>query len=450
MLLFQSTRRRTTWSLIGALLTLLGCSADFGLSPKPSRMHPPYLAVVVFVDAPAEIVNRGPYSFRIRELSGTLGVDTSLRASPKDTIILPVQPATYRIDISDVPTTCGVREGTAQSVVVPERSNTSLARFFITCSPALVVVAYTDGVAPDSNYVLTVQGGTGTDSVNRAYLLAANDTTRFEAIKPGTYAVGLQHVAPNCVVVSDGGEQISAKITPTGGVFIAFRVICSEVARRPRIVQAVASYGGGSLAYMIRAIDPDRDIERTFVDVTDCNRKSVLPGGGLRRGGFSGFLNVTGKDTAVIIGGYDVAVSDDVLRNKCIAIWVADERGNTSDFSELPLPPRDAARSPTATMFNARLNGTTSLQAQLSVSDPNNDYVGMFGVYYLRDGIVAPPMDGQPDRLVLVSPGVIGAAVPTLPLGIGLGEWSDYLSFVVYLIDRAGNFTRLEDNDLFR
>src|SRR5262245_37067716 len=113
-MLFQSTRRRTTWFLIGALLTLLGCSADFGMSPKQNRMHPPYLAVVVFVDAPPEVVTRGPYTFRIRELSGTLGVDTTIRASPKDTIILPVQPATYRIDVSDVPATCGVREGTRQ------------------------------------------------------------------------------------------------------------------------------------------------------------------------------------------------------------------------------------------------------------------------------------------------------------------------------------------------
>src|SRR5262245_54481142 len=136
-MLLTFSRRRTTWFLLGALLTLLGCSADFGMSPRQSRMHPPYLAVVVFVDAPPEIATRGPFSFRIRELSGTLGIDTSLRASPKDTIIIPVAPATYRVDISDVPSTCGVREGTAQSVVVPENSNTSLARFFINCSPAL-------------------------------------------------------------------------------------------------------------------------------------------------------------------------------------------------------------------------------------------------------------------------------------------------------------------------
>jgi len=448
-MLSQSSRRRTTWLFVGALLTLLGCSADFGMAPRQSRMRPPYLAVVVFVDAPPEMVSRGPYSFRIRELSGTLGVDTSLRASPKDTIILPVQPATYRVDISDVPSTCGVREGTSHSVTVPEKSNTSLTRFFINCSPALVVAAYTDGVFPDSDYILTVQGGSGTDSVNRAFLVEANDTTRVESLKAGTYTIALHHVAANCMITSDGGEQISAKITPAGGVFVAFRIVCSEVARRPRIVQAAASYGGGSLAYIIRAVDPDKDIERTFVDVTDCNRKSVLPGGGLRRGGFSGYPNVTGKDTAVIVGAYDLTVSDDVIRNKCIAIWVADERGNTSEFSELPLPPRDAARSPTAPTFNARLNGTRGIQAQVTAADPNDDYVGLFAFYQLRDGIVSPG-DGQPDRLVPAPAGIIGTTIQELPLGIGFGEWSDYLSFVVYLVDRAGNFTRLEDHDLFR
>src|SRR5262245_18648984 len=141
-MLLQSSRRRTTWLFVGAaLLTLLGCSADLGfLLPKQqSSMRPPYLAVVVLVGAPAEVATPRPYTFRLRNLSGTLGLHTTVRARPKDTIIIPVQPATYRIDISDVPATCGVREGTTQSVVVPERANTSLARFFINCSPALVV-----------------------------------------------------------------------------------------------------------------------------------------------------------------------------------------------------------------------------------------------------------------------------------------------------------------------
>src|SRR3990170_1911541 len=38
---------------------------------------PPYLAIVVAVDAPAEVTVRGPYSFRVRELSGTLPIDTT-------------------------------------------------------------------------------------------------------------------------------------------------------------------------------------------------------------------------------------------------------------------------------------------------------------------------------------------------------------------------------------
>jgi hypothetical protein len=64
--------------------------------------------------------------------------------------------------------------------------------------------------------------------------------------------------------------------------------------------------------------------------------------------------------------------------------------------------------------------------------------------------VVLFPGDGQPDRLVPAPSGIVGTTIQELPLGIGFGEWSDYLAFVVYLVDRAGNFTRLEDRDLFR
>src|SRR5262249_15572632 len=157
---------------------------------------------------------RGPYQFRVRELSGTVGVDTSFRASPKDTVIFSVVPASYRVDISDVPGTCGVRDGTVQSIVVPKNSNTSLVRFYITCTPALVVAAYTDGVNPDPDYVLTVQSTTGGDE--RAFIVQANDTTRIESLSAGTYTVGLRHIAANCVITSDGGDQVTAAISAAG------------------------------------------------------------------------------------------------------------------------------------------------------------------------------------------------------------------------------------------
>lgn len=441
-------RTRAGRGIVGvAAAFLLGpaCAPDAAMGPGGTG--PPYLAIVVSVDAPPEVTSRGPYSFRVRDLSGTLPLDTTVRASQKDTIIFHVEPATYRIDIANVPASCGVRDGTAQAVTVPPNTNTSLVRFFVICTPALAVSVLTDGSNPDSAYILTVKGGSGPERVS---IIAANDTVRLDGLAVGTYSVTLRHVAANCVVTSDGGDNRSASISASGGSLLAFRVVCSEESRRPRIVYLAGSYANGSVGFFLRATDPDRDIERTFLDVTDCNRKSVLPGGGRRRGGYSGFPNVTRQDTAQIIGAYDFGVTDATLAGRCIAAWVADERGNMSEFVEIPLAARVSARSPAAPTFNARFNGTRGLQVQLSPTDPDGDFVGLFVVYLLRDGVVSLPGDGLPDRLVSHSPGIIGGIIPELPLGIGFGAWNDYLGVIVYLVDRAGNFTRLEDNDLFR
>lgn len=436
---------RRACTLIAVLLAAAACRPDASSGPIGKR--PPYIAIVVSVDAPREIITRGPYAFRVRDLSGTLPIDTTLHATPKDTLILSVEPATYRVDIADVPATCGVRDGTAQAITVPPNTNTSLVRFFISCAPALTVSALTDGSNPDSVYVLTVKGSTGAERVS---VIAANDTVRLDGLAAGNYAVTLRHVASNCVVTSDGGENVSASISESGGAFVAYRVICSDQKLRPRIVHLAGTYSNGSLGFYLRAVDPDRDIERTFVDVTDCNRKSILPGGGRRRGGFSGFPNVTRQDTAQIIGAYDVAVTDAAFSGRCIAAWVADERGNTSEFVELPLAPRVSSRSPVASTLNARFNGTRGLQVQVAPSDPDGDYVGLFVVYLLRDAVVSLPSDGLPDRLISHPPGIIGSIIPELPFGIGFGIWNDYLGVIVYLVDRTGNFTRLEDGDLFR
>ncbi len=428
-----------------ALVAALACRPD--AATGPAGRHPPYLAIVVSVDAPPEVTSRGPYRFRVRELSGTLPIDTTLRASPKDTLIIPVEPASYRVDIADVPATCGVRDGTAQAITVPPNTNTSLIRFFISCTPALAVSVFTDGANPDTAYVLTVKAASGAERVS---IISGNDTVRLDGLSPGAYSVTLRHVAPNCAVTSDGGENASATLTASGGAVVAFRIVCSEESRRPRIVAFASSHAGGSVGFFLRATDPDGDIERSYLDVTNCARRSVLPGGGRLRGGFSGAENVTRKDTARIVGAYDFGLSDAALAGRCVAAFVADARGNMSEIVELPLRPRVAAQSPVGTGFNARFNGTRGLQVQVTPSDPDGDYAGMFVVYLLRDAIVSFPADGQPDRLVAYPAGIIGTTIPELPFGIGFGSWSDYLGVIVYLVDRAGNLTRLEDADLLR
>src|SRR6185295_15013423 len=47
-----------------------------------------YLAIVTLVDAAPGISPGGHYSYRVREVSGTLNIDTTINVAPQDTVIL--------------------------------------------------------------------------------------------------------------------------------------------------------------------------------------------------------------------------------------------------------------------------------------------------------------------------------------------------------------------------
>ena len=81
------------------------------------------------------------------------------------------------------------------------------------------------------------------------------------------------------------------------------------------------------------------------------------------------------------------------------------------------------------------------------MSDPN--FAGTFVAARLRDGILFPA-DGNPDIGVFNAVGYEGVQLPVVPLGNGRPEYYDYYGVIVYLFNANGNFTRLEDNDLFR
>lgn len=441
--MFRSALRHVRTA--GALCTIvLGASClDRALAPQEGA---PYLAVLVSVSAPDEVTSRGPFRFRVRELSGTLRYDTLFNATPADTTILSVEPATYVIEIGDVPSTCGIRDG-AQVLVVPPNTNTTVARFTVICRNAITVSVLSDGQRMDSGYVYTVENKGG---VVLAGPLAPNDTVLLDNVAPGAYDVSLRLVQDNCTVVSDGGATVPIEVLASGGATINYRVTCSELSRRPRIMSLKGSYHSGGVGFVMRVVDPDRDVERYAWDVTDCNRRSVLTGGQRRRGGFAGWPNVTGKDTATIVGAYEIPLSEAEIQGRCMAVYVGDERGNISEILEVPLAARNAFASPGALRFNAFLIGQQFLRVLLEVIDPNDDYAGAFIYYNLRDGILVRPPDGLPDRLVFQPPGVLNTQLSDLPFGIGYGAWNDYLSVTVFLVDREGNTTRIEDGDLFQ
>ncbi len=426
-------------------LALGSCALENTLGPLGGQ--PPYLAVVVLVDAPDEVTTRGPYRFHVKELSGTIGYDTTFRATPRDTIILSVEPATYTIEISDVPETCGVRDGNLQFALVPPKTNTTLTRFNLVCRNALTLITLTDGLVPDSSYIYAVTRG---DSAISAGTMAGNDTLLIDGLQPGDYQVTLRHIAPQCAVLSDGGEIANFRLTEKGGHRLVYRITCSDEAMRPKLIEFKGSYDRGSVGFFLRIYDKQRDVDDYFWDITDCRRHSILPGGPRRRGAMRGFDNTSYRDTAVIIGAHDVSLPDTTLRKSCQAVWVHDDYINVTEVVEIPLVARRATSSPTPNAFNALYIGTVGMKIVLNVRDQENDFLGVFVMYTLRDGTIARPPDGLQDRLLFQPPGQLGSDIRDIPFDIGFGTWTDYYGAIVWLLDRAGNMTRLEDADPFR
>lgn len=427
--------------IVPALLVVaLGCT-------EPTRVvQPTYLAIVNKILAPAGVPPTGTYRYRIAELSGTLHIDTTLTGAPTDTVIVILPPATYEVTISDVPPVCGVRQP-VQYVQIPPRSNTSIIRYAIDCDAALTIETSTDGfdVDPEFLYRLTAPDGT-----ERLGSVRSNDTLRVSGVGAGEYDFQLIGIAEHCVVTSDGGARRRLTVREQGGAQLLFRVVCSRVAERPRLLALRGSYAGGVSAFTLRAVDPDRDIERYYWDLTDCRANSVLPKGGrLRRN----LLNerTAYQDTVLIAAAFEVGVADSLLAGKCVAMRVMDQYGNSTPVIQAPLAPA-VGRPPVIERFNASYIGTSHLRTTLAARDPDGDLVGTFVAARLRDGVLGPP-DGAQDIGIFSSAGFLGTAIPDFRLGTPndrFPRYDDYYGLIVYVIDAAGNFVRQEDSDLFR
>jgi hypothetical protein len=239
------------------------------------------------------------------------------------------------------------------------------------------------------------------------------------------------------------------EVVPGGGTVVDVHLECSDPALRPVLLEFQAAYGSGASVFRIRARDPNRDIERYYWDITDCRGTSVLPaplGRRLRRGLSSG--RTAGQDTIVVVGAYELGLPDSAIAGRCTAIRVADEPGNTTPVIEVPTRTSVVAAAPRATTFNAVYIGTQAVRTTLAVTDPDGDFAGVFVAARLRDGILSPP-DGQPDIGIYNVAGYLVPNLPDLPLTSRI-QYGDVLAIIVYLVDGAGNFTRLEDSDVFR
>src|SRR5262249_54758049 len=201
----------------------------------------------------------------------------------------------------------------------------------------------------------------------------------------------------------------------------------------------------GIAGVVFRAGDPDRDIERYVWDLTDCRRASLLPNGPGTRAGLSGGRTAN-ADTMTVLTTFAVGIPDSSMSGKCVALWLADTQGNPSEVVEVPLG--GSGHAPGAAAFNAHFLGTDLLRTDLVATDSDGDFVGVFVQVRLRDGSLGLP-DGVEDVAYFNTVVYLGSAVPDVPLGSGRLPYDSYYAVIVYLLDAQGNFTRIEDADLF-
>ena len=430
---------RARWVLLGVTVTVSACRDV--IAPTTA---PPYLAIVTQVVAPSRAAIGTRYQYRVREASGTLGIDTAVVAAPSDTVILSVPPATYVVELSGVPPVCKVRNEGRAAIVIAPNTNTSVVRYFVTCQAELTVTIATEGgAAADSLYAYHI--GTS-DGSERLGLLRANDTLVLFHLPAGDAVFDLGGGAANCDFTNDGGATRRIRLDSLGGAELDFRVACSEPARRPRLLWARPSYHDGVGGLVFQATDPDRDVNAYAWDVTDCRRTSILPGGRRVRGGL-GSGRTANQDTVTIISAFEIGLPDSAARGACATVWVVDDQGNMSSIVEMPLAAADGS-PPVATLFNAHFAGTVLLRTDLAAADPDGDFLGFFAAVRLRDGVLGAP-DGHPDIGYFNTSGFLGAQVPDVPIGTGRLTYDNFYAVILYLFDARGNFTRLEDADLF-
>ncbi len=428
--------RIVPWALlVTVLLGLSGCN-----NPTGPSQQPPYIAIVAIISAGPGTDVGSQYSYRIEEISGTLKIDKTFRVAPTDTVIMPVKPATYRVTLTGLPPQCKVQDGAEIYLLVPQGTNTAIWRYQISCESQLTLTTGTDGFAADNGFIYRVTG----PDVDRTGIMTGNDTTRMDQLTPGDYDVTLAHVANNCVVTSDGGPHLHLTIDGTGGSKADFRIICSDEVHRPHLLSFAGSYHDGTSGFLVRVADPDHDIERYAWDITDCHGKSVLARGGTLRRGLSQDRSA-GQDTVMILGAIELGLADSDMQGRCTSIRVADELGNTTPVVEEVIG-NETGPGPLPAYFNAQFSTTAALSTVLAMTDPS--FAGVFAAALLRDGTLFAP-DGNPDVGVFNTEGYTDVLVPTVPLGGGRPQYYDYYAVILYLFDSRGNFTRVEDNDLF-
>lgn len=440
--------RALTRFTIALMLAAAACR-DNPVAPE----RPPYLAILANFTTTPGLPATSPVRYTVEELSGTLDIHRMISAQRTDTLIVAVPPASYVVEILDLPPTCSVRDGPKKLITLLETDNTGTLRFTVNCIPSLTIEVLMDGQELDTQLVYRVAGPTadrlgfvdlsGPDSMN-----VRGDTIRFDALPAGTYEISLSQVAENCIVSGQGPSARTVALVAGGGESITFRLRCSDSDERPRLLSMASSYHDSVSAFVLRVTDPDHDITSYSWDLTDCRGNSLLPERTprIRRGLDAGRTRLA--DTLVIVGAFEAGIPDSLVGAACTAMQVEDIRGNTTELREQRIAASRGGSAPAASEFNAVLRGTESISTRLAVEDADGDFAGTFAAIRVRDGILGP-FDGSADIGILSVAGQLDTRVPDITLG-GRVKWDDVYAVIVYLVDYAGNFTKLEDPILGR
>jgi hypothetical protein len=379
-------------------------------------------------------------------LSEPSTLDTVVVASPQDTIILPVAPATYGVELEGFPARCPVRDGGSRVAVVAAGGSTAIVRYSIVCEVMLTVELVTRGVNPPAGLRWRLTG----PSMDRLQQARLDDTVYFDDIAPGTYTVEVRDLPRRCQVTSPGRDgRRSFDVPPNGGMYVQVSVECYDEAARPRIVAARSSGIRGAIALYMSYTDPQFDTDAVEWDITNCQGRSLLPNGSVTRRGVMAAAR-TIRDTMEFITVIETALTEETMGTACSRLRLLDRSGNSSPYLEMPLQSFDG-RPPRFTTFNAVFVGFSSIDMTFSVEDPDNDVVGFVAGYTLRGGALSGVTNRTEDRVFLRSVGYPGTFVPSLEIGTAfLPPASDWRSAFLYVVDRGGNVVFLADNDLIR
>ncbi|HEV8380340.1 MAG TPA: PKD domain-containing protein [Gemmatimonadales bacterium] len=195
------------------------------------------------------------YTMSVTEPSGE--VTTLAFATTESKTFVGVAPGDYRLEITDIPTNCGLTSGTNPRTVTVPDGGTGSTTFSVSCTSTtgnLKVKTSTTGSNLPAGYTLSVSGPGGSTS----QAIGATDSVTFSAIPAGDYTVTLSNVATNCTVSGANPRTVPVAAGLTAST--TFSVGCTAQ-NQPPVANFTFSCGSGlTCNFTSTSSDPDGSI----------------------------------------------------------------------------------------------------------------------------------------------------------------------------------------------